>query len=229
MNQAMNKAFVINLDSKLECFQEVKEAFKPYGIESERFSAIRHEVRQVGASLSFLTLIEQARKKKAPWIMILEDDCVPRPAMSEWSSISKYLIKNKKHWDVFLGGTAYVYPRVLRNDFKGEEKTLLEIIECSHAVLSHFSIFNESSYDQLLGWHQLPALPEKRPVIDAFIPQCTKRIWTSSPHIVWQKVHNGTDLTGICLKAEEKLKHFSEQIRKSCKYRLLGHWMRTIS
>ncbi len=225
----MNKAFVINLDSKLEQFQEVRDAFLPYGIECERFSAIRNEVRQVGASLSFLTLIALAKKEAWPFVMILEDDCVPRAAMSEWPAVSKYLLKNKKHWDVFLGGAAYVDPRVLRNDFKSEKEKAVDIIECSHAVLSHFSIFNESSYDRLLQWHELPLPPEQRPVIDAFIPQAVTRIWVPSPLMVWQKIHSGTDLTFICMKAEEKLKYFSEQIRRSPKARLFGRWLKTIS
>lgn len=225
----INKAFVINLDSKQEQFHEVQQAFEPYGIECERFSAIRHEVRQVGASLSFLTLIAQAKKEKAPWVMILEDDCIPRPEMSEWPAISKYLFQNKKSWDVFLGGSAYVYPHVLRNDFKTKKEAALDIIECSHAVLSHFAIFNESSYDSLLRWHELPLPPEKRPVIDAFIPESCSRIWTTSPHIAWQKVHSGTDLRAICMKSEEKLKYFSKQMRMSWKHRLLGRYLKTLS
>lgn len=224
----ISKAFVINLDSKSEQFVEVKQAFQPYGIECERFSAIQNEVRQVGASLSFLTLIERAKKKKAPWVMILEDDCVPRPEMDEWSAVSNYLCQNKKRWDVFLGGAAYVYPRALQNNFK-KKGMPLDIIECSHAVLSHFAIFNESSYDRLLEWYNLPLPLEKRPVIDAFIPAVCSRIWIPSPNMVWQKVHSGTDLTAVCLRAEQKLKYFSDQMRISWKYRLFKRWLKTIS
>ncbi len=225
----INKAFVINLDSKQEQFHEVKQAFEPYGIECERFSAITHQEKKVGASLSFLSLIAKAKKEKAPWIMIFEDDCVPRPAMKEWPAISQYLIKNKKHWDVFLGGAGYIWPKVLRNDFKTEKTIPVDIIECCYAVLSHFAIFNESSYDELLKWHDLSLPPGKRPVIDVFMGERFSRIWVSSPNIAWQKIHSGTDLTDLFLTTEKKLKYFSEQIKKSKKARLLGRWLRTIS
>lgn len=225
----INKAFVINLDSKPEQFEEVKQAFQPYGIRCKRFSAIKNEVRQVGASLSFLTLIAQAKKEKAPWVMILEDDCIPRPEMDEWSAVSNYLVQNKKRWDVFLGGAAYVYPRVLRNDFKPKRGITLDVIECSHAVLSHFAVFNESSYDRLLKWYNLPLPLAKRPVIDAFIPVSCSRIWIPFPNMVWQKVHSGTDLTAVCVRAEQKLKYFSEQMRLSWRYRLFRRWLKTIA
>jgi|GEM_PF-4499262 len=42
----MNKAFVINLDSAEKEFQEVQNAFLPFGIECERFLLLLMEINK---------------------------------------------------------------------------------------------------------------------------------------------------------------------------------------
>ena len=225
----INKAFVINLDSKPEQFYEVQEAFLPYGIECERYIAIRHSLKQIGCTMSQLDIIQRAKKEQWPYVLVIEDDCVPQKEMKEWPAISRYLMNHKKEWEVFLGGSAYVHPQVLRNDFQPEKESSLDIIECSDGVMAHFAVYNESSYDRLLAWYDLPMPEEERPIFDIFMTKNFSRIWMTSPFIAWQKSHDNVDQTEITLHAEEKLKYFSEEIRKSRKARWLGRLLKKIS
>ena len=186
----MDKAFVISLHSQKEQFEEVRRSFDPYGISCERFSAIEQQHGFVGCALSHLQLIALAKKNDWPWIMVFEDDCVPREAMKEWPAIKFFLKEEACSWDLFLGGCMGAIPQEIRKI----ESTGLVIIECRRAIAAHFAIYNKTSYDHLLAWHDLPMAPEKRPAFDLFINKCSLRKWVPLPGIAWQKPHDSTIL-----------------------------------
>ena len=185
----MNSAIVINLDSRREQFEEVRRSFNPYSISCERFSAIEHEEGFVGCALSHLKIIEEAKKNHWPWVMVLEDDCVAREAMKDWPEISRFLMQQKDRWDVFIGGTTYLQPIKCEQDFHRSQPRRIDLVECRDVHATHFIIYNKSSYECLLAWHDLPQLPEQRDPIDVFIQKCSLRTWVPSPFIAWQKVH----------------------------------------
>ena len=62
----MNKAFVINLDSAEKEFQEVQQAFLPFGIERERFVVTPDGNKQIGCTITHLKLIAHAKKMVGP-------------------------------------------------------------------------------------------------------------------------------------------------------------------
>ena len=226
----MNKAFVINLDSKPEQFQEVQQAFLPYGIECERFAAVVDKKKEIGKTLGFLSLIERAKKEHWPWVMILEDDCVPLEGINAWPIISSYLLKNKKRWDLFLGGGIYIHPLKIETQFQNvannPSNMKIDLVECKGSRLYHFSIFNQNSYDAVLAWHQLPWAIEERPTLDCFISESGLKTWTPVPFLAWQKVHDGIDYSLDV--PEQKLFHFSKEIKKSFKYRFLHRFVKAI-
>ena len=224
----MNKAFVINLDSAEKEFQEVQQAFLPFGIECERFVVTPDGNKQIGCTITHLELIAHAKKKGWPYLIVIEDDCTAREALQEWPAISRYLFNNRDRWDIFLGGVLYVQPKKLYLDFKKETSAPLEMIECSHAVTAHFIIYNQSSYDRLLQWYKLPEPPEQRPNIDNLFEQYQLKVWTTSPGIAWQKPRPQSDWTAQFEHAENKLRYFSQSLRNCLKYRLLGRWLKTI-
>lgn len=221
----MNKAFVINLDTEQETFTTVQQNLLPYGIDCERYIVTRDKNKQIGCTMSHLALIAQAKEKKWPYLIVIEDDCIAREAMKEWPVIAQFLQQEKNRWDLFLGGALYVHPKKLHTAFPSNSMTL-EMIECLHAVTAHFIIYNESSYDRLLQWHHLPMPPEERPNIDNFFENL--RIWVPSSFIAWQKAHHNCDWTEQFEKAEHKLRYFSQSMRKCLKYRLFGRWLKIL-
>lgn len=224
----MNKAFVINLDTHPEIFEEVQQELSPYGIECERFVVTRDSNKQIGCTMTHLELIAQAKEKKWPYLMIIEDDCTAREAMKEWPAISEFLRQEKKRWDLFLGGALYVHPKKLQTRFKTTSISL-EMIECLHAVTAHFIIYNESSYNRLLEWNNLSEVPEKRPILDHFFEKCHFKIWVTSPALAWQKPHHNADFTALFHHVENKLHYFTESIRGCLKFRLFGRWLKSVS
>ncbi|HLB33145.1 MAG TPA: glycosyltransferase family 25 protein [Chthoniobacterales bacterium] len=222
----MNKAFVINLDSQEELFREVQQEFLPYGVECERFVVTPDGNKQIGCTITHLDLIAKAKDKGWPYVIVLEDDCTAREAMKAWPALSQFLLQERKRWDIFLGGALYVHPKKLQTQFKPIE---VEMIECLHAVTAHFIIYNQSSYDRMLQWHDLPQPLNERPNIDHLFDKYQLRTWVSSPGIAWQKPRPGCDWTEHFQHAEDKLRYFSQSLRGCLKYRLFGRWFKTIS
>lgn len=224
----MNKAFVINLEAHEATFLAVQQMMLSYGLECERFVVTPDKHKQIGCTMSHLELIARAKKEAWPYLIVLEDDCMTREAMKAWPTIFQYLLKEKKRWDIFLGGVMYVCPKKLQLDFKSPKSMKLEIIECVHAVAAHFIIYNQTSYDRLLQWHDLPDPVEKRPNIDNLYDKFQLRTWATSPMLAWQKPRPGNDFTKPLQHAEDKLHYFAQSLRSCWKYRLLGQWLREI-
>lgn len=182
----MNKAFVINLDSRKKQFKETQQAFAPFGIKCERSRAIRHERGALGCTLSHLELIAHAKEKGWPWVMVLEDDAMPREAMKYWPLVAAFLEQEQEHWDVFFGGVIFMRPLkkivTLRPD--------LAVVEGLLPLATHFMIYHQSSYNRLLAWHQWSVMPdEHKPAIDIFIQLSQVKTWTTSSFLAWQKPH----------------------------------------
>lgn len=182
----MNKAFVINLDSRKKQFKEVQREFFPFGIECERFPAIWHERGALGCTLSHLALIARAKEEGWPWVMVLEDDCVAREAMKQWPLVAAFLQQQQAEWDVFLGGLVAMYPMKKIATLAPK----LTIIEGLLPLATHFMIYHQSSYNRLLAWHEWWAMPfDQRPAIDIFIQLSQVKTWTISSFLAWQKPH----------------------------------------
>lgn len=179
----MNKAFVINLNDRQQEFKRVERAFRPYGISCERFLAKEHPQGAIGCALSHLEIIAHAKEHDWPWVMVFEDDCIPREPMQEWPLISTFLIEKQAQWDLFLGGCMSPLPL----NFQHIRSTTIDMVECLLALALHFVIYNKSSYDRILAWHDLPEVMEERADIDAFIQDCSLKIWVPSPFVAWQK------------------------------------------
>lgn len=224
----MNKAFVINLEAHEASFTGVQQAMLPHGLECERFVVTPDEHKEIGCTMSHLDLIARAKKEGWPYLIVLEDDCMNREAIRAWPEIFQYLLKEKHRWDVFLGGAMYVHPKKLQLDFKSERSKKVEIIECLHAAAAHFIVYNQTSYDRFLQWHDLPGPIEKRPNIDNLYDRFQLRTWVASPFLAWQKPRPGSDFTNPLQHAEDKLHYFSQSLRKCWKYRLFGRWLKTI-
>lgn len=210
----MNKAFVINLDSRKKCFKEVQREFLSFGIECERFPAIRHERGALGCTLSHLALIARAKEEGLPWVMVLEDDCVAREAMKQWPLVTSFLQQQQATWDVFFGGLIAMYPMKKIATLAPE----LTMIEGLLPLATHFMIYHQSSYDRLLAWHEWWAMPfDQKPAIDVFIQLSQVKTWTLSSFLAWQKPHFSdvqqkmSDCTLAFMRAEKLMNAFLEK------------------
>ena len=176
-------AYVINLKKREDRWKQIQHDFRNTGLHLIRFDAIEDKNGGVGCTRSHLALVEYAKKKKLPYILVIEDDCVPTPEFTKyWGHVRKYIHHHVSEWDVFNGGPITVY--------KGTVRPLTKHFYSTNSTLGgHFNIYNQRAYDKLLSWENLPQAPEKRPIIDYWIswPNLTLTTYGIAPFIAIQR------------------------------------------
>jgi glycosyl transferase family 25 len=103
------KGYYINLDSRKDRNQHVKEQLQFLNFDIERFEAIYSSDGRIGCSLSHLAILEMARKKDLPMIFICEDDIVFKDKKVFKKQLNCFL-KSVDNWDVLLLAGNVVLP-----------------------------------------------------------------------------------------------------------------------
>ena len=146
------KAFVINLDERTDRWNTFQENFKD--ITLERVSAINNTVGWKGCGLSHVKVVKAAKEKGLPFVLIMEDDCVPSEFFKNNIDIfQKWLEQNMDKWDVATTGNSYY-------GFHGnEENSITPICALSNLKLYTTKILslqcyfiNSSAYDSFISW-----------------------------------------------------------------------------
>lgn len=139
--------FVINL---IDCIQRKNQIIKDFSqykeIQLNFVEGIRHENGGIGCFLSFKKCVRLAKERGMNYIIILEDDCLPRNNFeNRLKKVINYLESNMNNWDIFLGG-------VLKcNKIIGKKSYLDEnLYYICRAHSAHLFICNNSIYDVLL-------------------------------------------------------------------------------
>ena len=97
------KGYYINLKDRTMRNQNTKMELDFLGFDIERFEAIRSEDGRIGCSLSHLAILEMAKKKGLPMVLICEDDIL----IKNKPVFKKHLfcfLKSEDYWDVLLLG-----------------------------------------------------------------------------------------------------------------------------
>ena len=97
----LENVFYINLDTRKDRKLSIEKQLKNYQWNYTRFPAIKHEDGRIGCTLSHLQLLNHAKTKNLPYIVILEDDIIFTKPVTFMNSLDKFL-KNKHKYDVLL-------------------------------------------------------------------------------------------------------------------------------
>ena len=153
------KAYVINLDKRQDRWKQIQEKFKDLPFELERFSAINTANNSTsddgskGCVLSHLAVIENAKKNKLPYVLILEDDCKPLDNIKDsWPLIKQWLETNLDKWDTFVGGNTYYG---MHSNEKDTIKPICKLndnlkLYFGKSYTAHFYCVNANVYDKML-------------------------------------------------------------------------------
>ena len=166
--------FCINLDDRKDKWEETQAAFKYTGIVPIRFPAIRHSEGWRGCGASHVAIARDAIHKGHPWILVIEDDCMPSADFAErWPAVKKQLWENRGAWDIFLAGPTYL---------QGPVKPLGEnLIEIDSAFATHFYVLNAAAYERAIAWN-----PDRHGPIDVYYSN-EFRIVTTHPILATQR------------------------------------------
>lgn len=99
---------VINLKERTDRWEKISKQLDTFGLSYERVDAVKKEPGWKGCSLSFKKCYEIAEKRKYPWVVILEDDCLfQKDGKKRFEQLLPILWQRRKEWDIFNGGSFY--------------------------------------------------------------------------------------------------------------------------
>lgn len=161
-----SKAYVINLDKRADRWNQIQEKFKGSSVELERVSAVENSDKYLACSLSHLKVVQMAKDKNLPTVLIFEDDNKPTENFDKrWQIIKKWLDNNTDKWEIFNGGGAWH-----EYEHEGHEKEFdiqlkykmeenINLFNCKKVLRTNFIYINSSAYDKVLKWSR--DLPDK--------------------------------------------------------------------
>jgi len=146
------KAFVLNLDKRADRWKTIQQNFKD--ITLERVSAINDTVAWKGCGLSHVKAIKAAKENGLPFVLIMEDDCVPTQFFKDNIGIfQRWLQQNMDKWDIATTGNSYY------GFHANEENSITPICTLSNLKLYATKILslqcyfiNSSAYDSFISW-----------------------------------------------------------------------------
>ena len=139
--------YCINLEERPEKWDAIQTAFRGSDIRPVRFPGIRASPGWKGCGASHVAVARAAAEAGLPWVLVLEDDCLPAADWGErWSTIVEELWETRERWDVFLGGPTYVQGPI---DRVGRGTDLWEI---EQGFALHFYIIQASAYTKASAW-----------------------------------------------------------------------------
>ena len=166
--------YCINLDDRPEKWEETKAAFEGTGIKPKRFSAIRHTEGWRGCGASHVAIVREAMRHSHPWILVVEDDCVPAPDFTNrWPVVKKALWEERDAWDIFLAGPTYIQGPL--------QPVGNELVQIGQGFATHFYVLHASAYEKVLAWN-----PDRHGPIDVYYSD-QLRIVTSQPILATQR------------------------------------------
>jgi GR25 family glycosyltransferase involved in LPS biosynthesis len=208
---------VINLDERKDRWKEIQSSFSNWNVPLERVSAVRMKPGWKGCSLSHRKCIEIAKERNYPWVLILEDDCLPSSTKQSLSEVLPSLWSRRNEWDIFNGGPSQLF------DIKvvTEQIPLYQV----KGYATHFILIHQGSYDRLLKE------VHENMKIDVFYKD-NMRCWASYPHCATQAVSKSdienteTDYTDSFQKTNqqlfETLTNYRSKLQKTIALVLVG-------
>ena len=163
----MSKAYVINIDKKVDRWERIQKDFANSSISLERFSAIINSNRDLGCGLSFVEVIKKAKNSGEPSVLIFEDDNKPLENFdTHWNIIKNYLDNSKDTWDIFNGGPRFKdWGNYTNSTTESSYSDSIEIVttldnninickpkEPSILYATNWMYINSSAYDRIISW-----------------------------------------------------------------------------
>ena len=179
---------VINLDRSPERWEALQKDWKG-AFSVQRVSAVEASPGWIGCGLSHVKIVEEAKARGDKWVLIWEDDCIPRKRNGEytnvhlirriWDHTLELLSRNMGSWDVVLGATSQVFERPMMD--KSLSTSLVQLFRVKKGYTTHWTLYNQSFFDTILEWGK--TRPKQ---IDVYIFE-KARVFVTRPFLAEQR------------------------------------------
>jgi hypothetical protein len=155
----MAVAYVINLDSRTDRWDQIRKDWKN-AFPLERVPAVEATPGWKGCSLSHIKVVEEAKARGEPYVLVWEDDCVPRnrhpvAIRAMWNEVMAKLAANQDKWDVVLGGATWANGTTVSEN---SELTThhMRVFNLPRGFTTHWTLWNVNSvFDRLMAYKEV--------------------------------------------------------------------------
>ena len=152
--------YVINLEKRKDRWENVIKKFNDPNFNIIRINAIETKRGWQGCFQSHVKCLHEAKNKGLKYIIVIEDDCEPIQDLTIFKSrletILEFLESNE-NWYIYLGATVSIQPYSYKDIIRYKDETFVEFTK---AFTTHFTIYNEKSYDFFLNSKQQKPIDE---------------------------------------------------------------------
>lgn len=184
----MSVPYVINLDKSPERWEQIQKEWKGV-FPLQRLSGVEASPGWVGCGLSHVKAVEEAKARGDPWVLVWEDDCIPRKRNGEagnvhvirrmWDQVMSQLSKNPGKWDIVLGATSRLFDSPNRDIDLSTSFT--SVYRLNRGFTAHWILYNASIYDFIIAWKETKPSP-----IDVYMYE-KARIFVTLPFMAEQR------------------------------------------
>jgi hypothetical protein len=215
----MTAPYVINLDKSTERWNQIQQDWKGV-FPLNRVSAVEASPGWIGCALSHIKIIEEAKMRGDPYVLVWEDDCIPRKRNGEhtsphvikqlWDSVLSKLSQNRERWDIVLGATSRIFETPTKDPVLSTN--MVKVYQIKHGFCAHWILYNASIYDKMIAWKNVQPIQ-----IDVYMYNIA-RIFVTSPFLAEQRegysfIENvDTSYNHLFNKSEKQLQLQSQSI-----------------
>jgi hypothetical protein len=184
----MTTPYVINLDKSKDRWKKIQNEWKN-SFPVQRVQGIEASPGWVGCGLSHVKAVEEAKARGDPWVLVWEDDCIPRKRNGEagnvrvirrlWDQVMKQLAKHPTKWDIVLGATSRVFDTPQKDGDLSSD--LIAVYRIKRGFTAHWILYNRSVYDTIIQWKETRPTP-----IDVYMYE-KARVFVTLPFLAEQR------------------------------------------
>jgi GR25 family glycosyltransferase involved in LPS biosynthesis len=143
--------YVINLKSREDRKNIFLNNVKNYDVNVNFFEAVEHKKGFLGCSLSHLYLIQYAKNKNLPYIIVMEDDSKILVNNEKFIEYMEILTSNLDKWEIFNGSPTFGH-KYNTNEITFNKSFDDKLIYTLWGQSTSFMIYNRNVYDKLLNY-----------------------------------------------------------------------------
>lgn len=154
--------YIINLLHRTDRKNKIIKSFKKYiNINLIFIEAVKNDNGAIGCFMSHQKCLEIAKEKNLDYIIVMEDDTIPKPDINFEDELLKTLdfLKTQDSWNIFLGIGNRIEQENIINTYNFNNNTFIKV---NATRTTNLVIYNKNCYNFFLDSDPISCIPIDR-------------------------------------------------------------------